>query len=174
MPHPAEDSRAIADAKGPIVHAIYRISRMNRTVIAGLLRSSGVFPGQELLLMQLFERDGRSQTDLVRALGLDPSTVTKMLQRMERAGWVRRRQADHDRRVVLITLTDEGRLLRDKVEAAWQAVERLTTECLSDRQLEPLRALLSCIEEHVAENTACAMAPGPARLAAVGGLSFTD
>jgi len=120
-------------------------------MMGSLLRPLGLFPGQELLLMQLWERDGRSQTDLVKSLGLDPSTVTKMLQRMERSGWIARDQDPTDRRVVIISLTKSGLKLRRRVEKAWKALEAETTAGLSDRQVDQVRSLLRRIEEHVAE-----------------------
>lgn len=42
----------LADAHVPITHAIFRIACKHRVVVAGLLRPIGLFPGQELLLMQ--------------------------------------------------------------------------------------------------------------------------
>jgi DNA-binding MarR family transcriptional regulator len=151
MPRPAPASSPLADDHGPIVHAVYRISRMNRTMMGSLLRPLGLFPGQELLLMQLWERDGRSQTDLVTSLGLDPSTVTKMLQRMEKSGWIVRTKDTTDRRVVIISLTKSGRQLRRRVEKAWKVLEAETTAGLSDRQVDQVRSLLRRVEEHVAE-----------------------
>lgn len=119
---------------------------MNRTLIGGLLRSVGVFPGQEVLLMQLFERDRRSQAELVRSLDLDPSTVTKMLQRMARSGWILREQSAMDRRVVLISLTDAGERLRQQIADAWREVEEATVGCLTPPEREQLQVLLDRID----------------------------
>jgi DNA-binding MarR family transcriptional regulator len=138
-----------ADATGPIVHTIYRISRKNRAVIGSLLRPIGLFPGQEILLMQLWERDARSQADLVDALGVDHSTVAKMLQRLEAAGLVVRRQSSQDRRVTLVSLTATGRRLRGEIERTWRELERLSTAHLTHRQREQLLRLLQSVEAHV-------------------------
>jgi len=78
-------------------------------MIGGALRELGLAPGQELLLMQLWDRDGCSQSDLVDRLGLDPSTVTKMLQRLERDGRVCRSRSGDDGRVTIVSLTEAGR-----------------------------------------------------------------
>jgi len=137
----------IAEASGPVTHAIFRLSRMNKTMIGGLLRDLGLAPGQELLLLQLWDRDGCSQTDLVGRLGLDPSTVTKMLQRLERDGWVRRAPSDGDGRVTLVTLTDKGRRLRGNVTRLWSELEQETTKMLSPTERARLLALLHKVEE---------------------------
>jgi MarR family transcriptional regulator, organic hydroperoxide resistance regulator len=138
-----------ADVSGPIVHTIYRISLKNRSVIGSLLRPIGLFPGQEILLMHLWERDGCSQADLVDALGVDHSTVSKMLQRLEAAGMVIRRPSGEDRRVMLVSLTEEGRRLRGEIERTWQELERRTTAHLSDRDREQLLRLLESVEAHL-------------------------
>jgi len=138
-----------ADVTGPIVHTIYRISLKNRAVIGSLLRPLGLYPGQEILLMQLWEHDGCSQAVLVDILGVDHSTVTRMLQRLEAAGMVVRRPSTHDRRVMLVSLTDAGRRLRGEIERVWRELERRTTAHLSEREREQLLGLLASVEAHM-------------------------
>ena len=47
----------VAEQRGPIVHALFRISRKNRAMAAEYLRPIGLHPGQELLLLQLGAKD---------------------------------------------------------------------------------------------------------------------
>jgi MarR family transcriptional regulator, organic hydroperoxide resistance regulator len=58
--------------------------------------------------------------DLARAAELSPASVSAMLDHLERDGIVDRRRADHDRRVVLVSLTDAGRRILDEKRAAWR------------------------------------------------------
>ena len=139
-------SSPVADVEGPITHAIFRLARKHRVVVGTLLRPIGLFPGQELLLMQLRERDARSQADLVEALGIDHSTVTKMLQRMQAAGLVERRPSSGDRRVVLVGLTARGRRVRAQVERVWREMERLTVGHMTGAQRAGLLRLLRSME----------------------------
>jgi len=136
----------LADAKGPITHTIFRLARKHRVVVGTLLRPLGLFPGQELLLMQLWDRGARAQTDLVEALGIDHSTVTKMLQRLQAAGLVERSPSSEDRRVTLVSLTDAGRQLRTEIEHVWEEMERLTAAHLSEAERRQLLQLLESIE----------------------------
>ena len=139
----------MAERRGPLVHALFRISRKNRAMAAEYLRPLGLYPGQELLLLQLPDGECRSQAELVDALGLDHSTVTKMLQRLERAGVVTRRQSQEDRRVVLVHLTDEGCARRRAVEDMWARLEAATSSALSERQRTQLLGLLRRVEAHL-------------------------
>ncbi len=139
-------STALAERTGPTVHAVFRLSRMHRTMAGRLLRDLGLAPGQELLLLQLWDRDRCSQTDLVERLGIDPSTVTKMLQRLERGGWVRREPSPDDGRVMLVTLTAAGRDLQAAVTDLWRQLEHETVKTLADEDRAELLRLLRKVE----------------------------
>jgi MarR family transcriptional regulator, organic hydroperoxide resistance regulator len=97
----------------------------------------------------LAEGERRSQQELVDALGIDHSTVTKMLQRLERAGVVARQQSADDRRVVLVHLTEEGCVQRRAVEEMWARMEAATSGGLSEEQHAQLLGLLHRVEAHL-------------------------
>jgi len=140
------ESAPIADAHGPIVHTIFRISRKNRAMVGNLLRPLGLFAGQELLLMQLRERDPRPQSELIAALGIDHSTVSKMLQRMETAGLVVRGASNADQRAAVVRLTAAGRRRRREIERIWKEMERATVGHLSGAERKALLGLLRAVE----------------------------
>ena len=128
---------AVAERSGPVVHALFRLSRMSKTMIGGRLRRLGLANGQELLLLQLWDRDGC----------IDPSTVTKMLQRLERGGWVRRTRSGGDRRVTVVSLTAAGRRLQGDVTRLWGELEHETVKRLSADERATLLGLLHKVED---------------------------
>lgn len=67
-------------------YAIFQLARAHRARAAVMLRGMDLHPGQELLLMQLLDRDGQTQSELLESVGLDHSTVSKSLRRMQDAG----------------------------------------------------------------------------------------
>ena len=68
--------------------------------------------------------------------------MTKMLQRLERGGWLRREQSTEDGRVMVVTLTPAGRDLQNAVTSLWSELEGETVKSLSgDEQTELLRLL---------------------------------
>jgi DNA-binding MarR family transcriptional regulator len=115
----------VADA-GPVSFAIFSLARAHRGFAGELLRGLGLHPGQELLVMQLLDRDGQTQSELLDAVGLDHSTVSKSLRRMQQAGLLTREPTDSDRRVLRVSLTDKGRALREPLEAMWSSLERVS------------------------------------------------
>ena len=80
-------------SKGQMSYAIFQLARARRARAAAMLREMDLHPGQELLLMQLLDRDGQTQSELLESVGLDHSTVSKSLRRMQDAGLLIREPA---------------------------------------------------------------------------------
>jgi len=104
-----------------------------------LLEEFGLFRGQPPLLFALWEKEGRTHSELAEHLHVQPATITKMIKRMERAGFVERCQDTEDQRVSRVYLTDAGRNIRDAVEGVWHELEAQTFAGFSSEE----RALLS-------------------------------
>lgn len=115
---------------GRLSYAVLSLARAHRGMAARLLRDLGLHPGQEVLLMLLLDRDGRSQSELLDSVGLDHSTVSRSLRRMEEAGLIVRCTPDNDRRCLVVSLTDEGRALGPRLDAMWCELERISTRGL--------------------------------------------
>lgn len=78
---------------------------------------------------------GISQRELSEELVVDKSNVTGLINRMEKAGWVRRTEDAEDRRVYRLTLTPAGRKLWAKVNPLYlKAVQEVTSQ-LSPQQI---------------------------------------
>lgn len=116
---------------GPVSHAIFRLARLHRMLAGQLLRRIGLHPGQELVMMHLWELGARRQTDLVRLMDSDAATMTRTVRRLEQAGFVRRRPSPTDRRASLIEPTAAGHALRREVEQSWSRLEDLAAADLS-------------------------------------------
>ncbi|MER7761587.1 MarR family winged helix-turn-helix transcriptional regulator [Streptomyces sp. NPDC097619] len=131
---------------GPVSHAISRVARLHRIAAGRLLRELGLHPGQEFLMMHLWDNGAVRQSELIKAVGLDPSTVTKMLQRLEQAGHVHRRPDPADRRASLVEATDDSCGLLVAVRGAWSELERQTLDGLDPTERTELLRLLGKVE----------------------------
>lgn len=130
---------------GPISHAIFRVARLHKMFAGQLLRETGLYPGQELLMMLLWDGGPQRQIDLIRKLDSDAATMTRTVRRLERAGFVRRSSSPADRRVTIIEATPASLSLRAHVEDVWERLETLTVGSMSptekERSLDALRGL---------------------------------
>jgi MarR family transcriptional regulator, organic hydroperoxide resistance regulator len=93
-------------------------------------------------MMHLWEMGSVRQADLIDTLGVDPSTVTKMLQRLQRTGNVTRTTDPADRRAVLVEATETSRALRPEIKAAWKTLEQRTVAGLDPAERAELQRLL--------------------------------
>ncbi|MEU6311001.1 MarR family winged helix-turn-helix transcriptional regulator [Streptomyces sp. NPDC047014] len=146
-----------AAGSGPISHAIFRLARLHRMYAGQLLRRIGLHPGQELVMMHLWELGAQRQIDLVRLMDSDAATMTRTVRRLEQAGFVRRRPSPTDKRVSIIEPTAASQALRQEVERVWSQLEDISTAGLSEAErAESLRTL-----ERLEQNLVRAATPPP-------------
>ena len=140
MSHPLHDY---------IGYRIIQIQKAHRNRAETAFNNLGLYTGQEMLLYQLWKQEGLTQSELVEILCVDPSTVTKTLQRLEQAALVERRQDAEDARVSRVYLTPKGRALQAPVQKIWDDLETLTVQGLSEVEKALMRRLLEQIQDNV-------------------------
>lgn len=102
----------------------------------------GVGVRGHLVLSALADTPGRTQLALGAALGLDKTTLTTVLDKLERHGLVVRKPDPADRRARIPEITEAGRRMHAKVAPAIQAVEGELLHALSAEERETLRTIL--------------------------------
>jgi len=118
-----------------------------------LLAELDLYPGQELLLMAVAREEGIAQGDLGDYLNVEPPTVARSLQRLERAGLVERRLDPHDGRVLRVYLTAESRALRGKIAAIWQELNNRMLKGVSGVEQAFLRRLLVQLRDNISQGS---------------------
>lgn len=101
-----------------------------------------VRPGMGLVLIALYERDGRTIKEIAERTQLANSTLTGLLNRMEKVGLVARARDPEDGRLARIALTPLGRELEPKCRAAVQRVTMLATGGLGEENAAEASAML--------------------------------
>lgn len=103
---------------------------------------------QYLVMLVLWQRDDVTLSQIGEQLFLDSATLTPLLKRLESAGWVLRHRSRDDERQVVITLTPEGRELKEKAKNIPESLRQTLTYGVDDvvalkAQLEQLRQKLN-------------------------------
>ncbi|MGR6918482.1 MarR family winged helix-turn-helix transcriptional regulator [[Actinomadura] parvosata] len=96
---------------------LVRMSHLVQHVFADVSRERDITPQQAQLLCVLTSGDGIGMTDLSRLLHLEKPSLTGLVDRAERRGFVRRVRDDADRRACRVELTPEGLDLAVRVHA---------------------------------------------------------
>lgn len=134
---------------GPLSSAIFRVARLHKTRAGQLLRDSGLRPGQELVLMTLWQHGPQRQVDLAEALDADAPTMTRSIARLEKAGLVRRARSDTDRRALIVEATETSTALQGEVERAWAELEQATRGDMLRERIDDLQRLLAEVEANL-------------------------
>ena len=127
---------------GRVVRAADLISRRNEAAFAPL----GI-KGGEYSALSALRRSGLpyelSPSQMSDHLMVTSGGLSLMVDRLERAGLVRRRPHLEDRRSVLVSLTDDGLRTIDEAMTAHAAVEQEVVSGLSAREVSQLAVLLA-------------------------------
>ncbi|HOJ14277.1 MAG TPA: MarR family transcriptional regulator [Deltaproteobacteria bacterium] len=106
-------------------------------------------------LLSLWKDDGLKIIELGRRAGLEPSTMTGLIDRMEKDGLVSRVPDPEDRRVIRVFLTSEGRDIELSVASVVEKVMAKILSGFEDDEVallkESLRKMLSNIHQENAD-----------------------
>ena len=103
---------------------------------------SDVRPGEFTVIWVLGLNPGLKQGTLARSLNIKPAHTTKLVQRLVRAGYIKRTVPPEDRRSVLLSLTPAGQIHLDTHRANFLAVHAAERIGLTPAEVEQLLGLL--------------------------------
>ncbi|ANN77475.1 MarR family winged helix-turn-helix transcriptional regulator [Bordetella flabilis] len=97
-----------------LCYAVYSAGIAIQRIYKPLLDRMGLTYPQYLVLNVLWRDDGQTVGGIAERLALEPSTLTPLLKRLESSGFVQRTRNPDNERQVVVALTEQGRLLRNK------------------------------------------------------------
>jgi len=93
------------------------------------------------------------QKDLAASMSVDGSAVVRLLDNLEAAGLIQRKEAETDRRAKTIHLTPRGRTIADKVETVSRRIRRDALAGLSEKDIETTIRVLEHISGVLEDET---------------------
>jgi len=126
---------------------IFLISKVCQKLIINLQKAfseSGVevTPIQVMLLFFLQKNDGSSLTQISQGLMLENPTVTGLIDRLEKSGYVKRSDHPNDRRVYLVHLTEKGNKVAKKALPIVKKLNEQIKEGYSKGEIEDFKKVL--------------------------------
>src|SRR5258707_9146784 len=86
------------------------VCRAQRGTMSDALAEIGLYAGQEMFLWHLWREDGLTQSQMVERMCVQPPTVSKMLDRLEKVGLVERRPDSENSHLSHVYLTELGKV----------------------------------------------------------------
>lgn len=138
--HYAGETYSVDDSYGYLVRRLHASLQRHMERRVQSLDLTALQWGPLLLVAQ---GKGDTAAALARALDTDTGAVTRMLDRLERKGLIKRRRSTHDRRLVHLELTEDGRHAIGLVPFAIAEVLNLHLAGFSEREVRQLKRFLS-------------------------------
>ena len=123
----------------------YLLTTAQQSVFLKMTEKLSVFdltPVQYAVLYCLWENDKKSPKEIAERLKLENSTISGILERMEKKGLIKRMISKEDRRFIQIMLTEKGAVLEKDVLAAVDKVNEEVMSVFSKEECENLKTQL--------------------------------
>jgi MarR family transcriptional regulator, organic hydroperoxide resistance regulator len=140
-------SDALLQLGNQVCFAIYSTAHAFNRVYKPLLDRLGLTYPQYLVMLVLWEQDGVTVKEIGDRLFLDSGTLTPLLKRLEAAHLVKRTRSTEDERQVLISLTPQGVVLKEKARAVPQAI--LVASACSVGEISAIRSDLVALRDRL-------------------------
>ena len=127
--------------------ALQRATHATLQVLAAELVDLDLTASEINALANLADGQGRTVSELGAAVGARPTTLTSVLDRLERRGHITRGARPGDRRAVLIELTPSGRLTATTIRKAIADLEHRALGDLPANAIATLRAALQALTD---------------------------
>lgn len=131
-------------------YLVAEVSRLTTAAFAARVGDLGLSRAQWVLMAALYRAEDVNQGRLAELLGVAPISVGRMVDRMERDGWVRRAPEPGDRRAYRVQLTAKARRLRPRLRRLALATERDALAALRPAERVALLAALGTVRTTLA------------------------
>ncbi len=132
-----------------VAPAITQAARSMRTALSRSLGDSGLYAGQDGVVLMLAEEDGMTPGQLAIRLGVKAPTMTRTIGRMEAQGFLERRADGTDGRLTKVHLTESGLQSVEQIGRSVADCGALAVKGLSDKEVRTLLKLLRAVEHNL-------------------------
>ncbi len=125
-----------------------KIHQLSQRIFGRKLRDFGITdinPAQGRILFALWQEDNIPIQQLAQRTALSKSTLTRMLDRLQKTGHIQRIFPGDDRRKVLIRLTDENKRMKAAYEEVSDDMVRLYYEGFTEEEIDDFEDYLKRI-----------------------------
>lgn len=125
------------------------VCKLHHDRVRAVFEAVGLYRGQPPVLRALAEEEGLSHSELAGRMRVTPATISKMIDRMEKAGFVTRRADSKDQRVSRVYMTERGRMVQAELGRLFRRVEQETFAGFSPEERALWRSFLARVRENL-------------------------
>jgi len=129
-------------------------SKVIRDQVLAKIKKTGhdVSPEQFTILVTLFYNDGMKQSEIIKLVNRDKTTVSRVLSRMIKNGLVSSKQLESSSRENSIFITEKGKAIQQELIMATGSIYLTALENVSDQEIETINKILLKIYKNTIED----------------------
>lgn len=130
---------------------VTQVHHLGRRVFSELLKERGleIGPGQGRILFALWQKDGEPINALIKKTLLRKSTLSELLDSLEKAGHVKRVQSAEDKRKVLVKLTEKTRQMLNVYIEVSQKMTKIFYRDFEAEEIDEFESYLKRVLENL-------------------------
>ena len=137
----------------PFTLSLITVGRWHRARAEEWLAPLGLHVGQELVLLNLLDKDGQTLTELAIGHPVSAATLTKMTDRLEAGGFLQKRADSVDQRMVRVYVTDKTRALEGSLRDMGPTLEAEILKGLTNADQQQLVRILGAVAQSLGHSS---------------------
>lgn len=136
----------------PLIHTmLFRLTQQIREWQDPYMQAIGLTHGQPRVLRYVSMHDGCKQADIANYYNIKGSTVSKIVDDLEKSGFLEKRQAENSRRSASLSLTEEGIVCFEKANAIQINMQKQMLSGFSEEEAEQFRNFIAKATKNLEE-----------------------
>ncbi|MEM9702890.1 MAG: MarR family transcriptional regulator [Planctomycetota bacterium] len=141
------------DFQDSIPYFIFTAAHAIERAMSAALEGHDITFRQCQMLGMLAAHGSLSQTQVAGLMGVEPSSVARLVDRMTRDGWIERRPDPHDRRRTLLYPTERAEPVWERVREVGLSVRRRALDGIAEPDEASLKRLLKQLRDNLADGS---------------------
>jgi len=134
------------------IELLRKVIHQNREYARIKLDSLGLYRGQPKMIYILSKDDGLTKKELAQRIDVTAPTITKMVERLEKNGFVFTKKDEKDKRITRVYISDKGREIKEELVEFFNESKEVYFKDMKDEEVEMLHSLLTRMSDNVSQN----------------------
>ncbi len=126
----------------PLFPTVNYLSRLSKDNFRSVLADNGLFIGQDEILFTVLFNDGAKPSEIAKKLDTSLASISVSLKRLEKAGFIEKKNDESDGRVCHIYISEKGRRSMEKIHGDLRAYEESILKGFSEDEKKLFRSYL--------------------------------
>jgi|GEM_PF-383471 len=135
----------VMDVTSGIMGIVYQMKKKCAQIDQNLMEELNITQSELLFFSSLDDCQGISSNELSRTMGLSPSRVSRVVDKLVISGYLDRNIDSSDRRAITLCLTEKGKEAKQKIDAERQKCENQVLKVLPNEEVEKFREIIDKI-----------------------------